>query len=372
MKKYLALAFVFVALLTLAFLAPSAQAGTIAGCWSDPASGPAGTVFTIHCGGFTPNVMVAPYVVEPDGAASSPCAFLKGAMPSANGCQFKVDENGNISFSFYSGDKSLWGASLGTWTMVVEELGPGHTVIWHAEAAFTVTGGSESVSGAKIWGSADQIIKDQDYTLYGSGFAPNEIVTVWWEFPNGDCSSFTVHEPPFINFPFFTGLSTHIIDNVKADESGSFALNGWWAPFDCEGKYHWVARGNTSGNGGETWVTVTGNAIDTNAWLWADKDTVAGINESIRFDGAGFDANESVTCWLRTPHNQAMPIFHVPELKTNESGTFSFTTWTGGFFPGYNYFSEGALGVYAMTCRGNVSGATAISEFTVTGGIIDP
>lgn len=357
--RFTALFMLFALLAIFAVAAPNANAASDAWCWSDPEEGSIGTVFNVYCSGFTPNTHVSTYMVEPDGAAS-----LWGSS--------KTNEKGDVAFSFYSKWGNYGAAALGKWTFVTEELGLAKTVLVRGTASFRVTGGTEGVSGAKIWGSADQIHKGDWYTLYGSGFMPYEIVTVWWEYPNGDCSSFTEHFPPYANYPLYWGLSTLQIMDLKANAAGEISASGYWDSWDCEGTYHWVARGNTSGDGGEAWVTVIGDTVDTNAWLWADKDVVGGINEYISFSGSGFGASESVTCWLRTPQNQALEVFNIPEVKTDGSGTFSFTTWTGGYFPGYNYFSEGALGVYAMSCRGNLSGATAIAEFTVTGGVVDP
>lgn len=368
MKKFILFGLVLVAVLMFAaFAAPAADAGTIAGCWSDPAEGPVGTVFTVHCAGFSPDTMVWPYYVEPDGSATALCyGFF-----NTSGCQFKTDENGSISFTFNS-KQGNWAAALGTWTVVVEKTGLAGAVLERAQAGFRVTGGTEGVSGAHVWASADAVQKGDWVTIYGSGFAPYEIVNLWWEFPNGDCSSMTGHFAPTFNFRYFYGASAVGIDEVKTNAAGEFASSGFFVPWDCEGKYRFVARGNSSWNGGETWVTVTGHAVETNAWLTASKSTVTAINDPISFSGWGYGANESVTCWLRSPQGQVLPIYHYPEIKTTASGTFSFNTFTGGVYPGWNFFSEGALGNYAMSCRGNLSGATAIAEFMVTGGIVDP
>lgn len=360
MKLRIAALFTLFAVLAIfAAAAPRANAASGAWCWSDPEKGPVGTVFTVYCSGFSPNTHVSTYVVEPDGAA-------------ANWGSSKTNETGDVSFSFYSAWQPYGGAALGKWTFVTEKLGLAKTVLERGTASFQVTGGTEGVSGADIWTDADVLEKGKTMTLYGSGFKPYEIVTVWIEFPNGDCSSFTEHIPPYVNLPVFYGESTEWSGDVKADGNGAFAVSAWGYSWSCEGKYRLVARGNSSGYGDETWFSLIGNAVETNAWLSADKALVGAINEYISFSGSGFGANESVTCWLRTPQNQALQVYNIPDIKTDGSGAFSFTTWTGGYFPGYNYFSEGALGVYAMSCRGNLSGATAIAEFTVTGGIVDP
>ncbi|MBI4671489.1 MAG: hypothetical protein HY741_07465 [Chloroflexi bacterium] len=277
-----------------------------------------------------------------------------------------------MAFTFAPRIGNFGAAALGTWTLVVEEKGLANSIINRAEAKTRVTGGTEGVSGALLWADADTYEKGDVITLNGSGFAANEIVTVWFEFPNGDCSSSTYHLLPVFNIPVINGLSTEILGNVKTDASGSFAAGFWFNPVACEGKYRLVARGNSSGWGDETWVTVTGHTVTETAWLAADKDVVAAMMDTVSFTGWGFGANESISCWLRAPQNQVLSVTDFTTVKSDSSGAFSFSILTGSVFPGFAFWSEGALGVYAMTCRGNASGATAIAEFTVTGGTFDP
>lgn len=377
MKKYFALLFVLAAILALtAFAAPSAQAGTGPHCTSDPAEGAIGTVFTIECTGFTPNTHLWAYLVQPDGAAESCMGMRSSKSPNAsNPCEFKTDETGSVSAWFDSNWNQWEKPALGTWTLVLQQLGPGFSIVGQAEASFRITGGTEGVSGAKIWTGAASYNKLDEFTIYGSGFAPNEIVTLWLEFPNGDCSTFTEHLPPYFNIPTISGSSVWSMWDVKADKNGEFSTGDSFQSWFCEGSYRFVARGNTSGNGGETRATFVGNAVETNAMLWADKSAVAAMGETITFSGSGYAADESVTCWLSNPQNSALQIYHEPEIKTNGSGQFSFSTWTGSFLPhpGWLYFSEGPLGEYAMTCRGNQSGAVGLTRFVVTGGnLLDP
>jgi hypothetical protein len=360
MKRSLFVLIGLLALLALvAIPAKTTQAGTGATCWSNPAEGPIGTVFSISCTGFSPSTHVWAYVVEPDGAAQ------------AIG-DVKTNENGSVAFGVGSKFGTFGAAAVGKWTIVVEQLGLAGSVVARGEGSVRVTGGTEGVSGAHVWTSADMYTKGQWVTIYGSGFAANEMVTLWWEYPNGDCSSFTYHDYPYYNSPAFRGYSSLWLWDVKADGSGSFATSFYFNPSACEGKYHFVARGNSSGLGGDAWASLTGHSVATNAWLSASKDMVVGISDTVSFSGSGYAAGESVSCWLRTPQNQVTAVVKSPEIKANSSGQFSFSIYTGSYFPPYMFNSEGALGVYAMTCRGNLSGATAIAEFTVTGGAVDP
>ena len=376
MKRNLFLVCGLIALLAVvAVFVPSAQAGTGPHCVSDPSAGAVGTVFNVECTGFTPDTHVWMYMVQPDGATES-CAFINiGAEGRQNLCQYKTDETGSIAFWFDSSWDNHTKPAYGTWTVVVQQLGPGFTIVGQAQAGFNISGNSEGVSGAHLWMGADQYGKYEKFEINGHGFAPYEIVSLWLEFPNGDCSTFTQHMPPYFNEPTIAGSSVWRMWDVKADANGEFSTGDYFDSWFCEGKYHFVGRGNTSGNGGEAWATFVGNAVETNAKVWSDKDTYVAMGDSLTISGAGFGADEPVTCWLTNPQNSALEIYHIPEIKTNGSGQFSFSTWTGSFWPhpGYMFFSEGPIGEYAMTCRGNVSGATGIARFGVTGGnILDP
>jgi len=359
MKRGLILLVTLLALALLVAVPAKTTQAASPDCWSDPEEGSIGTDFGIYCSDFPANTWLWVYTVQPDGAAEA-----WGSI--------KTDESGNVAFGAASKYGNAAAMALGTWTVVVEQRGLANAILYQAEAEFRVTGGTEGVAGAYLWTDVDQVEKEDAFWVYGSGFGANEIVTVWYEFPNGDCSSTTWHLQPVLNYPIVLGLSTEILGDVKTDASGSFAFWMGFNPVACEGKYRLVARGNSSGWGDETWVTITGHAVTETAWLVATKDVVAAMMDTQSFVGTGFGANEPISCWLRSPQNQALSVTDLQSIKSDSGGAFSFGIWTGSFYPGLAYWSEGALGVYAMTCRGDVSGATGIAEFTVTGGTFDP
>lgn len=336
------------------------KTASAAGCVADPAVGPIGTTFQIYCSGFTPNTWLNAYFVEPDGAA-------------VTGPDIKSDQYGQTVRPFFTKFGNVGATALGTYTYVIDEKGLANKILSHGEVTFRVTGGTEGVSGATLWSSDASITKSESTTIYGSGFQPGEVVTVWWEYPHGDCSAYTLHGP-FINFPgIFEGLSTLGLGNLKVGSDGtiSFPLN--WFSDDCEGTYRIVARGNSSGNGAETWVTVTGNAVSTNAVLEASPNKAQALFDFVYFTGSGFSGNEPVSCWLTSPQGRAAAVYGLDKIFFKaDNGNLSFSIYTGSLVPSFIYGSEGALGEYAMTCRGDVSGATAIARFTVTGNTLDP
>lgn len=346
----------------LAVLAvPSAvtQAATGALCWSNPTSGPIGTVFQVNCTGFTPNTQLFAYYVEPDGTAVAYDSL-------------KSDAGGAVSFSLNSNFGTEAAPALGDWKWVVEQTGLAKSVIYRGIATFRVTGGTEGVSGATLWTDKSKVTKNESVNIYGSGFAPYEMVTVWWEYPNGDCSTFTAHDFFLFNYPQERGFSSLFLFDTKADAAGNISDSEGWTQYACEGKYRLVARGNTSRRGAETWVSVTGNAVTTNAWLYSSKSLVYGLFDTVSFNGSGFGSGEHVTCWVRTPQGQVSAI-ETTSVKADTGGAIGFSIYTGSLFPGFALTSEGATGEYAVTCRGDSSGATAIATFMVTGNpVVDP
>ncbi len=435
MKKFL---FALVAVLALLALVAVPSHTTLAAadatCVSDPSSGPVGTTFVITCWGYTPNSYVYAYLVEPSGAAGQ--LFFQGGA-------IKVDESGSISYVQASSFGTAATLGTGTWHFVAEETGLAKAVLHRGETTFTITGGTEGVSGAWLSASPSVLYKPEDAygrfsfppinvnflnasepaTISGGGFAPNEIVSFWVEPPRGACSSFTDHLKADTNFvipglfglhiredlnlPIYDGIGAFAFDSVKADGGGNASTQAFFFSVACEGDWHFVARGNSSGWGGDTHLTVIGNPITTNATLTASPGTVTALFDKVWFSGSGFGANEHVTCWLTSPQGQTLSFpnalffdISFPPLLTQKSrqlfsdggGNISFDLVTGSIYykidaalvvTGVGSFnfedtdyipvaSEGALGTWYMTCRGDSSGATAIAPFTITGGFVDP
>jgi hypothetical protein len=433
MKRLL---FVLVAMLFLSALAAIPQniafAAADATCTSDPAAGPVGTRFVIVCSGFTPNSYVYAYLVEPTGAA--------GELFAPSGA-IKVKEDGSITYTQQSKFENVASLQTGTWTFVAEELGLAKTVKHRGEVKFTVTGGTEGVSGAALSPNPSTIHKPQTaydhfkmgagtfntlalskpVTIHGEGFAPNEIVTFWLEPANGGCASMTKHTsvnagtivPSVValyvhqdlNTPIYDGIGAQLLADAQADANGQVSVNVYFTSIACEGAWRFVARGNGSGRGASTWVTVIGNAVATNAWLAADPSVVSAMFGTVHVNGSGFGANEHVSCWLTSPQGRTLGYpsdyyitYSTPnqfirnqEIRADAGGNVAFSLVTGSIYQ-HTVFtisiggvtqqasdtvyepiaSEGALGEYAMTCRGDSSGNAGIARFTLTGGFVDP
>ncbi len=339
MKRLL---FVLVAVLFLAlFAVPStparADSSLLAGCFSTPSSGPVGTVFAVTCTGFAPEEMVTAWATEPDGMVWA----FRGA---------KVGKDGSITYVMptHFGTAAL---ALGEWAFTLKGATSGLTMI----GRFTVTGGKAGVSGATLF------INSKGFVT-GTGFAPFETVTLWVDFPNGDCSGtwftmFVFGEP---------GLSSLWAGDIKADAAGDIAFQFGVSTFYCQGQYHIVARGNTSGIGGETWWTTTNHPVTTSALLVASPSTGFLVDDFITFTGSTFGANEPVNCWLTNPQGR---VTNLGTFKTDAAGNFAFGYPTGLM----SVVGEGPVGEYAATCKGANSGLTGIARFTLTGHpVVDP
>lgn len=368
----LAIALVFAVVL---FSAPiGAQAAEGALCWADSNVLAQGEFTGIYCTGFTPLKYVNVYVVEPDGTA-------------AYYADVKADIDGHVAFGYSNGEKGYFSYLNGDMTFVIQELGLANEIVTHGKVIITNSGAGEHVSGAYL--EATQAVYDltgDDIILNGWGFAPNEVVTLWIQKP-ALCSSYTGHYvdgkngATFENVPEFDIEGTYQVDDIKADSSGAFTTQRFFGTGGCLGTWRYAARGNTSGWGATTEITLTGPSVSTNAWLHPSKDMVGAFNDTIEFYASGFGANETLNCWTTSPDGRATRFglggsLGAIRVGSDGSGVFSLTTGSHIISPDDPFYfgdsmdpvlSEGSLGVWKMTCRGIASDTTAIAEYTVYG-----
>lgn len=433
MKRIIALCIALVMLASFAVVPQTViHAAADATCVSDPAAGPVGTVFEITCSGFTPNSYVYAYLVEPAGVAVT--------LFESDGA-IKANEKGAIVYEQESKFEAFATLQVGTWHFVAEETGLAKTVLHRGETTFTITGGTESVSGAELEASPTTIHKpaqaydrftfpsftlsalafSEPVKLEGKGFEPNEMVTFWLEPAGGGCATMTRHQSADageilpgvaaiyvhqdINSPIYDGYGAQEFAGRKANAAGEVEAEIAFTSIACEGQWRMVARGNASHHGAQTWVTVTGNAVTTNAVLEATPSSASAMFATIQFNGSGFGSGEHVSCWLTTPQGQTLgypdelfmsyfsPTKYVrkTELFADARGDVNFSFVSGNVYDHTSVTytvggiaqndthteyapmnSEGALGEYAMSCRGDTTGNTAIARFTLTGGIVDP
>ncbi len=326
MKRVL---FILAAVLMLAlFATPStparAESSILAGCVSNPSSGPIGTVFVVTCTGFKAEEMVTAWLTEPD-----------GQVQAAPGGKTAKDGTFVLAFptkfhDFFLSDMSV---AVGQWSLTVRSATTGLTMI----GRFTVTGGAGGVKGARLTADTTGLVT-------GTGFLPGEPVSVWVDLPNGDCSSnwtsFVGSFPPI-------GLSTVAAGTLKADMDGAihftFAVPSDW----CRGTYHVVARGMVSGFGGEVWLTTANHNVTQNATLTVTPTSAFILGSKLVFEGSGYGAGENVNCWETSPQGATFDLF---SFKADAKGTF-----TGGFTTGLSstFFAigEGAVGEWTCTIR---------------------
>ncbi len=327
----------------------TANAANVA-CTVSPAEGDVNTTFVISCSGLVPGELTTAWLTEPDGAAR--------AWPGA-----RADSAGNVGFSFTPYyDPGYYVAALGTWGFTVEQSGLVGVV------HFTVTGGAEDVAGAVL--TADGKV------VTGSGFAPFEPVSVWYEFPNGDCSSKTHNYVDGLNSWVYIGDSTVAFGTLKANAAGEIGFTffpvGEGFDYPCIGSYRVVARGVNSGLGAQTFVVFEGESVAETASLVANTSVVNAFGGVITFSGAGFGANELINCWLTTPQGAVDAVGGFGgQPRADAGGNVGLSLVMGGN-TGFFAWSEGALGEWALTCQGLSSGGLGIARFTVEGNAIDP
>ena len=364
-----------IVLATFAMVTPmAAHAGTGVSCWADSYELAQGEGTGIYCSGFTPLKYINVYLVEPDGTA----AYYDDV---------KADASGNVAFGYSNGVKGEYSNLLGTYTFVVQELGLAKEIVAHGTVKITNSGAGEHMSGAHLHASQTTYdLTSDDIMLHGWGFAPNEIVTLWIQKP-ALCSSYTQHYvdgkngATFENMPEFDFEGVYQVDDIKADGNGEFMTQRFFALIACHGTWRYGARGNTSGLGAYTEITLTGPSVSTDAWLHPSKDMVGAFNDTIQFHASGFGAYEVLNCWTTSPEGRAQQfgIFNsLGQIKMDADGTgvISMTTGSHIISPDDPYYagigmeplmSEGSPGTWKLTCRGSVTGATAIAEYTVYG-----
>lgn len=354
--------------LGLGLLATPAQAAG-AKCWSDPTSGPPGTSFYIWCSGFSPNIHVNVYVVEPDGRAVS-AAQITGFTSNVGGASILTDLAGNAAFWWHSagGGNQGFAHQIGTWTWVVHELGPGNTVVAQGTTSVTIESVAAPLSGAKLYASTSDWMT---WSFTGSGFARDETVNVWVSLP-ANCSGRLNVEAALADEPAIQGLFDGFVgpSNVKADEGGNIAFTIVFSSRACRGFYTVSARALGSGAGAEVTIEVRGGSVaeSVGASLTVVPDSVDALNSNITLLGSGFGASTVVNCWATRPDGRT---FKVGDVKTDAGGSFALTAHASGMDSFAPYASE-EPGWWAATCRAPSNGTTAIARFLVYGLTSDP
>lgn len=174
-------------------------------------------------------------------------------------------------------------------------------------------------------------------TLVGSGFSPNETVSVWITYPDFrvfGVAELTTNGDGSFNYPYLP------------DFLG--------ATFSPTGRYTYTARGLSSGR--EVYA-------DLNVNIGAAPGTSAGVSlvadpgrdtqgSYFVIRGGGYGTNETVAIWLRYPDNTVRDL---GQIQAGPGGVVEYVLYVSGV----------PVGRYAFTGRGLGSGANGIAEFDV-------
>lgn len=373
-------------------IAPTPVFAGGATCSASPDSVVIGGVINLTCSGFTPNSIVNSYVVDDTGFAENGNENYSACLVGVNATRgsAKVNEAGVAHYIWYTQNGvntcpftnyAGYANHLGAYTVVVQELDGKGNIVAIAKVEVRITSNASTVSGA-ILATDGPGISGGTLTVYGAGFAPNEIVNLWFTRP-GNCSG--------QGEPFWTGVSAFdpsVWDiggifgagSIKADSSGAFVsvyslVDHHGTAFPCLGTWSVTAHALGSGVGAETTFLITGNSVTENAKVWTLEDRVPS-NQSVdnprregitvHVYGSGFPAGGHVNCWYTRPDGTVYIAF--PAVGENPS----FTVGADGTFAAFVSSFTGDIrlqgdqpGTWAITCHTSDGKYTGIAHFVV-------
>ena len=357
-----------------AFLFSTARADSGAVCAADPALGAPGTRFEITCSGFSPNVRVNAYVVEPDGRAISG-AQVVGFDSNVGDGNILTDADGRAHFSWKSEDGSrelLGGGSfahqLGDWTWVVHQLGAAQSIVTSGQVRVTIEPVNWEQVGATLQVSSEHWSR---YHFSGAGFWRDEYVNLWVTLPP-NCSGRANVEGISAEDPFYQGVFDGIFgpNTVKANERGEIAFDFIFTANACRGEYHTTAYAPGSGYSAIAAYEVKGQAINVSAShrISVMPTAVNALDPRLTILGSNWHAYEAVSCWSTRPDGRS---FDVGTIKADAGGSFALDIHISGFDSTAPYASE-EPGVWSLTCRAVADGGTALTNVTVHALTVDP
>lgn len=352
--------------------APANAAGAV--CSSDPVSGPPGTRFNINCIGFSANIHVNAYVVEPDGRAVSAVQVV-GFGSNVGGGDILTDAAGNASFVWQSQDGRTelpgggsFGHQIGEWTWVVHELGFNNSVLAQGQAKLTIESYQWEQAGATL---DSESTDNKLHTFHGSGFAPNEYVNLWVSLPL-HCSGRGNVEGASADDPLFQGLFDGFIgpNTVKANEFGDISFTILFTSRACRGYYKVTAYALGSGYGAITEIAVGGEALITalGVSVSAVPDSIDALDPVLTLLGNGWGANENINCWSTRPDGRS---FSLGTISADAAGHFAWDVHISGF-DSFAPFASEEPGMWSVTCRAPAGGATALTTVMVHALTVDP
>jgi hypothetical protein len=231
-------------------------------------------------------------------------------------------------------------------------------------------------------------------TFAGSGFAPNERVSLWASIPS-NCSGMgwnywsafgAVDLSEWGPDAGITGES-----NIRADSHGAFATtvlmsDTYYETFPCLGTWALSARSLKTGVGAIAYFEVVGESVASSAMVWTDESSVPAIGQmydcygrgcgiGVHVNGSGFPAGSQVTCWFTRPDGT---LYIGWNLVGTNSDAGSFKVDKAGIFKGValTYTSENGYqaeqpGVWSLTCGTPDKRYVGLATFNVFS-FIDP
>ncbi len=283
----------------------------------------AGGTVVFSGGGFSPSEMLSVWTTAPNGDVAAKS-------------QISADGQGQASYSL-----PTFGYAYGIWSLTLHGLSSGAEAI----AAFEVIS-SQPVTPAPSPTPAPNpadaanvpqgglnvepkvAYAGQAVTISGSGFAPDELISLWDTSPQG---------------------SVYKLNAVRSDDNGNL-IYVYGAKGPATGIWAITAHGQVSGVEKTGFLQVISNAtVTAQLQLTPDKGDT---NTQFTVQGKNFLPEETFSFWLTAPDNQVYPGF---QGKTDANGSFSFTYSIPAYKPGS----------WAITANGRTSSRQVVAYFTL-------
>jgi hypothetical protein len=192
-------------------------------------------------------------------------------------------------------------------------------------------------SSASLLASPAAPRQNDTVTLTGSGFAPDEQVSIWITYPD---------------------FRVYGVAEIATNGDGGFAYpylpDFLGATFTPTGRYTYTAFGQSSGR--EVYATIDvsiGSAPGPSAGVsFTAEPGRDGQGSYYMFRGSGFLGGEEVALWLRYPDNVVADLGRV---QASADGAVEYLLYVGGV----------PVGHYALTGRGLSGAGNGIAEFNV-------
>ncbi|PDW02573.1 hypothetical protein [Candidatus Viridilinea mediisalina] len=277
-----------------------------------PAIAPQNSVVTLTLAGFEPREVVSLWLTQPDASVLRLGDVRVGSTGILETPLF-------VSSSFPTGVHSFSARGNRSQRLAITQF------------ELTIGRGYEPSPGVEINVDMVQRPQGQCFLFSGSGYSPNERISVWIRFPANEIED---------------------VGRITASPGGTFMDELCFGRLDPEGLYHYTAHGNSSHRTGiGTFNLRRGDylgALPGAATLTVIPDAARQLDYATLI-GTGFLPGETVSLWLTLPDGVVLSLFQ----GITVDGTFAEDIFLPPLAAGRHYFSA----------YGQTSGQRAVAAF---------